>query len=209
MKESRYRPLQALLVFVVWLLVTSLFGKLWKSDAGLKSLFEIVEPGYLAAVVFLAAAIVVFGWRDLGLNPPRSRRSLLLLWFPAFALPWCFSPRFWSSGRRGSLRSAPFCSTLFSPGCPKSCLPRRALSGAAEPHFGVAGDPAEHRAVFAAGHLVNGFVFGSFRLAAVQALAAFMTGIAFMAMNAPVRFIRHGAPRALGFQSAGGQRQGA
>ena len=38
-------------------------------------------------------------------------------------------------------------------------------------------------ALFAAGHLVNGFVFGSFMLAGVQAVAAFMTGIAFMAIR--------------------------
>ena len=129
MTASRYRAIQALVVFVGWLLITSLFGKIWKASAGLSSLIHGVEPSYVAAIVFLAAAIAILGWRDLGLNRPQSTRSLLLLWFPGLyvlvflaalavvgypALPPCW--QFWSTPCSPASRARPVDSLTFS-GC--------------------------------------------------------------------------------------------
>src|SRR5579862_3811472 len=87
MAGSRYRLIQALLVFAGWMLITGLFNRLWewapvppvlKQSAG-----GLAAPNYVAAIVFLGAVIAGFRWRDIGLNAPRSPRSLLVLWFPA------------------------------------------------------------------------------------------------------------------------------
>jgi membrane protease YdiL (CAAX protease family) len=182
MLERHYRAVKALLVFVAWLLITSLFGKFWKSDPGLQSLFEFVEPGYVAAIVFLMATIALFRWHDLGLNPPPSTRSLLLLWFPGLYV-LVFLAALVVVGPPGPAALGAILGNAFLAGISEELACRGVLYQGLRSRLSVWPAILLSTALFAAGHLVNGFVFGSFTLAAVQALTAFMTGIAFMAIR--------------------------
>lgn len=182
MTASRYRALTALLVFVGWLAITSLFGKIWKSSAGLQSLIHDVEPGYVAAIVFLAVAIALFGWRDLGLNRPRSARSLLLLWFPGLYV-LVFLAALGVVGFPGLGATLAILVNAVLAGISEELACRGVLFQGLRSRVPLWPAILVSTALFAAGHLVNGFVFGSFVLAGVQALAAFMTGIAFMAIR--------------------------
>ena len=182
MTGSRYRAIHALLVFIGWLLITSLFGKIWKSSAGLQSLIHDVEPGYVAAIVFLLAAIAVFGWCDLGLNRPRSARSLLLLWFPGLYV-LVFLAALGVVGFPGLGATLAILVNAVLAGISEELACRGVLFQGLRSRVPLWPAILVSTALFAAGHLVNGFVFGSFLLAGVQAIAAFMTGIAFMAIR--------------------------
>ncbi len=83
---SRARPLVALLLLVLWLLVTALTGR---GPAPGEPLGALVTSGILWQVAFAAAFLVgataLLRWRGLGLGPPR-RGTLRLLWLPALYL---------------------------------------------------------------------------------------------------------------------------
>jgi hypothetical protein len=181
MSSSRYRAIQALVVFVGWLLITSLFGKIWKSSAGL-SLMHGIEPGYVAAIVFLVAAVAIFGWRDLGLNRPGSARSLLLLWFPSLYV-LVFLAALAVVGLPGLATLLAILVNAMLAGISEELACRGVLFQGLRSRLSLWPAMLVSTALFAAGHLVNGFVFGSFVLAGVQAVAAFMTGMAFMAIR--------------------------
>lgn len=181
MTASRYRAVYALLVFVGWLLITSLFGKIWKASAGL-SLIHGVEPAYVAAIVFLAVAIALFGWRDLGLNRPLSARSLLLLWFPGLYI-LVFLAALAVVGLPSLAATLAILINAILAGISEELACRGVLFQGLRSRVSLWPAILVSTALFAAGHLVNGFVFGSFLLAGVQAIAAFMTGIAFMAIR--------------------------
>lgn len=180
------RVVQALIVFAGWMLVTGLFGKLWEWAAlppvVKQSVSGLAAPNYIAAILFLAAAIAAFRWRDIGLNAPRAARSLLLLWFPGLYI-------------------VVFLGLLLFVGLPPlgavfPILVGTALAGVSEELAcrGVLYQGLRSRlsvwpalllstALFGAGHLLNGFVLGNFTVAGVQSIAAFMTGISFMAIR--------------------------
>jgi len=182
MTGSYRRALQALLVFAVWLAITSLFGKLWQSAPGLQALNHGVEPSFVAAIVFLVAALGISGWRDVGLNPPQSASSLRLLWFPGLYVA-AFFVLLAFVGLPAPAQTLTILVNAFLAGISEELACRGILFEGLRSRLAVWPAILVSTALFAAGHLVNGPAYGSFMLAGVQSLAAFMTGIVFMAIR--------------------------
>jgi membrane protease YdiL (CAAX protease family) len=186
MAGSRYRLVQALLVFAGWMLITGLFGRLWErvaippilkpSGSGL------APPNYLAAIVFLGVAIAVFRWWDVGLSAPRSLRSLLLLWFPGlYVVVFLGLVVFIGLPPVGTM--IPILVATALAGISEELACRGVLYQGLRSRLSVWPAILLSTALFGAGHLANGFVLGNFAIAGVQSIAAFMTGISFMAIR--------------------------
>ena len=180
----RYRPAIALAAFVGWVLITAFFDQLAGPAVGPQPLSETVsgtlQPGLAAAVVFLLAVVAVFRWRDVGFNPPRPH-SLRLLWFPAL-----YVLVFVALIAVGGLPSANtvliiLANTVFA-GVSEELACRGVLYSGLR-RFGVWPAILGSTLLFGAVHVLNGFSTGDFLASGVQAVAAFMTGIAFMAIR--------------------------
>lgn len=186
MAGSRYRPVLALLVFAGWMLITGLFGRLWEwapvPPALKQSVGGLAAPNYIAAIVFLGVVIAAFRWRDVGLNAPRSPRSLLLLWFPGIYVV-VFLGLLVVVGLPPLGAVLPVLIGTALAGISEELACRGMLYQGLRSRLPIWPAVLLSTALFGAGHLVNGFVLGNFAVAGVQSIAAFMTGISFMAIR--------------------------
>ena len=186
MAAGRNRVVPALLVFVGWLLVTGLFDRVWQAAGGQRSpglpMVSWAPPNYIAAIVFLGAAIVAFRWWDVGLKAPRSLRSLLLLWFPGlYVVVFLGILVFIGLPPAGTV--LPILVATALAGISEELACRGVLYQGLRSRLSVWPAILFSTALFGAGHLANGFVLGNFAIAGVQSIAAFMTGISFMAIR--------------------------
>lgn len=186
MAGSRNRLVQALLVFAGWMLITGLFGRLWEWAALPQVLKQsasgLAPPNYVAAIVFLAVTIAAFRWHDVGLNAPRSPRSLLLLWFPSiYVVVFLVLLGFVGLPPLGTM--LPILIGTALAGVSEELACRGVLYQGLRSRLSVGPAILLSTALFGAGHLLNGFVLGNFAVAGVQSIAAFMTGICFMAIR--------------------------
>jgi membrane protease YdiL (CAAX protease family) len=183
---SRHRALSALLVFAGWMLITAIFGALWSQlpvpPVLKQSVSGLAAPNYVAAILFLALAIAAFRWHDVGLNPPASPRSLLLLWFPGIYVV-VFLGLIAVVGLPPMRTLLPILVATILAGISEELACRGVLYRGLRSRLSVWPAIVVSTALFGAGHLVNGFVLGNFTVAGVQAVAAFMTGISFMAIR--------------------------
>jgi membrane protease YdiL (CAAX protease family) len=182
MTGNRVRVVQALLVFAGWVLVTGLADRAWTAVFGRPVLIGDVQSNYLVAVVFVGLAIAGFGWRDIGLNAPRSPRSLLMLWFPALYV-FAFFVILGVVGLppTGLLLSV-FLNTALA-GISEELACRGVLYQGLRSRLAVWPAALLSSGLFGACHLMNGFFIGNFTVAGAQAIAAFMTGMTFMAIR--------------------------
>jgi membrane protease YdiL (CAAX protease family) len=182
---ARYRPAIAFLVFVGWALVTAFFAPLGgatEPEPLNQSIAGSLQVNFLAAIVFLLAAVAIFRWLDVGLNAPRSARSLLVLWFPGlyillfvvlFAYAGLPPPR---------VVFVILFNTVFA-GISEELACRGVLYQGLHSRYPIWIAILASTVLFGAVHVLNGFVTGDFLTAGVQAIAAFLTGIAFMAIR--------------------------
>lgn len=136
----------------------------------------------LAALVFLSAVVAFYGWRqDVGLNPIRSTKRLLILWLPMLFIVGFFTLSF-------LLGFPPLKAFLFvgintlMVGIGEELAFRGILFSGARAAFRPIGAIAITSVIFGAVHVLNGFTTGDWVSAAVQATAAGMSGLLFVAI---------------------------
>ena len=175
----------ALGVFVIWMLVTAFSGGLFSEDeqASLDQLMSRgVVPQILLACVFITAASFLFPRRDVGLVAPVSGRSLLLTLPVAIYLALFFGLAVYLGLPSPKIVGIVVLNAILV-GISEELACRGILFQGFRARFRVW--PAIWRTslIFAAMHVLNGFVTGQFGIAAVQSLAAFCTGMLFMAIR--------------------------
>lgn len=174
----------ALAVFVGWVLIT-LFSMRWASDGTDKALVDTVSQGVswniVLAALFLAITAVVMKWRDLGFVAPASLSSLSILWFPALYL-LCFAAM-------ALVLGLPPMATVFFVflntivvGISEEFMFRGILFRAWRSRLSIWPAIIITTVMFGGVHVMNVFVTGQFGEAGLQAIAAALSGFAFMAL---------------------------
>lgn len=183
---GRYRAMVAVAVFVAWLLITVFAGRIWLPVHGHEPLTSgiarSVEPALIAAVLFLFVVIWAFRWRDVGLNPPRAAGTMRLLVFPALYIVGFVALGAASGLPSGTVLLIILANTLLV-GVSEEQACRGILYQGLRSQLSLWSAILGSSVLFGAAHLFNGFTTGDFGAAATQALTAFMTGIAFMAIR--------------------------
>ncbi len=172
-------------VFLGWMLITSFSGALF-SDGETASLDQLmsrgVVPQILAATVFIVAASFLFPRRDVGLVAPASARSLLLTLPVAIYLALFFGMALYVGLPAPKIVGIVVVNAVLV-GISEELACRGVLFQGFRARFRVWPAIWLTSLIFAALHVLNGFVIGNFGIAAVQALAAFCTGMLFMAIR--------------------------
>lgn len=185
MRPGHARTLVTLGVFVVWVAVTVGGPRLWQTARAHRPLDQsvagAVQPALALAAFLLLVAIAAFRWRDVGLVAPRPR-SWRALWFPLIYVAFFVL--------------AAFAAGLPPPHVVLIILANTVLVGISEElacrgvlYGGLRASLAPWPAIlvttllFGGVHVFNGFATGDFYAAAIQAVTAFMTGIAFLGIR--------------------------
>ncbi|RYD89035.1 MAG: CPBP family intramembrane metalloprotease [Sphingobacteriales bacterium] len=186
MRSNRYRAALSLLVFLGWILITAFLPRLWEPVHVTQSLNITVAThfsvGIAAAIAFLLAAIAVFGWNDIGFNRPRSLASLGLLWFPAVYIG-LFAVLGLAQGPPPIGNALIILINTAMVGISEEVACRGILFQGLRSRFSLRGAILGSTLLFGAVHIFNGFSTGDFASASLQAVTAFMTGIAFMGIR--------------------------
>jgi len=174
----------ALLTYVAWALVT-VFGMRWASDGSKKPLLEGVTHGIswnlVMAIAVLAVATAVMRWRDLKFVAPRPRLSLGILWFPALYLAvFALLPALLGLPPAGTLLFIAINTALV--GLSEEWMFRGVLFQGLRSRLALWPAMLLTSALFGAVHVLNVFVTGQLLEAAVQAVAAFLSGLLLMAL---------------------------
>lgn len=175
----------SLVILVVYLAIIMVAPKI-QLGSGDRSLAEMVSQqisyGLVVAIFFLFGIVAFFGWRpDVGIKPLRSRKSLLILW-----LPLIFIFAFFLVGLAVGLPTIPVLffigtNTLLV-GITEELAFRGILFSGARSVFRPIGAIAFTSMIFGAVHALNGFETGDWFAAGVQAIAAGMSGLLFIAI---------------------------
>lgn len=177
---------KALLTLLAWLAATIVVGSLLRQEgAGLVEIVGLLSTGIawnvLAGIAVLTAATRAFGWRDLGFGPPDSRALARLIWFPLLTLL-----PFYAIGL--ALGLPPGRAMLFLAinttlvALSEEWMFRGVLFQALRSRLRIWPAVALTSVLFGAIHVLNAFALGDLSLAAVQALAAMMTGLLLIAL---------------------------
>lgn len=173
----------SLAAFVGWLLITVVGGQIHTGEA---PLLEAVTRGlgwpFLLAALFLLALVIWQQWRDVGLNQLPSGRSLLLTWLPmlyivvglglgvVFGLP-----------PAGVLLWILF--NTFLVGLSEELMFRGVLLQAFRRTVSIWPAVALTTLAFGAIHILNVFMTGDLSRASIQAAAAALSGLLFIALR--------------------------
>jgi membrane protease YdiL (CAAX protease family) len=173
----------SLAAFVGWLLITVVGGRIHTGEA---PLLQAVTSGlgwpFLTAALFLLALIVWQQWRDVGLNRLPTGRSLLLAWLPmlyvaaglglsaVFGLP-----------PAGVLAWILF--NTFLVGLSEELMFRGVLLQAFRRTVSIWPAVWLTTLAFGAIHVLNVFMTGELRAALIQASAAALSGLLFIALR--------------------------
>jgi membrane protease YdiL (CAAX protease family) len=174
----------ALAIFIVWAAIT--MGLDVMQAGGAISLDALVSQriviGLVIAPAFLIAAVAWLRWDGLGLAPPKPRRALLLLWLPLLYIALILA----SVALRGFPSAATiafvFVNTLLV-GISEELMFRGIL------FRGALSRMTRWKAIwlscflFGLVHALNVLITGDLAAALLQALAAFMSGVLFMALR--------------------------
>jgi membrane protease YdiL (CAAX protease family) len=185
LKTGKARLALALGVFVIWMLITGFTGRLFSGGepASLDQLMsQGVVPQVLLACVFVVAASFLFPRSDIGLVAPVSRRSLLLTLPVAVYLALFFGMAFYLGLPSPRIVGFVVVNALLV-GVSEELACRGVLFQGFRSRFRVWPAIWLTSLIFAAMHVLNGFVTGQFGIAAIQSLAAFCTGMLFMAIR--------------------------
>lgn len=172
-------------MFAIWLLIT-VFGTRLIEPAQQQELSDMVAariaPGFVMAVAFLSLMVWVLKWRDLGLNAPTNDRWLRLCW-----LPGLFIIAFAALSLLFGLPPAHVLLFVFINTCLVGISEELACRGFLLQGLRSAMSlwPAIILAalLFGGMHIFNGFLTGNFGAAALQSVAAAMSGTLFIALR--------------------------
>lgn len=185
MNTGRTRALTALAVFAGWVLVTVFFARIWGGDLVPQSINESIsgslQPGILAAGIFLIVCVVALRWGDVGFTSPHAH-SLRVLWFPALYVI-AFSVLAIAVGLPPPDVTLLILANTLLAGFSEEVACRGVLFSGLRHWMSIWPAMLLSTLLFGAAHILNGIATGSFLLAGIQAVAAFMTGMAFMAIR--------------------------
>jgi len=173
----------SLAAFVGWLLITLVGGRL---HTGAGPLLEAVTRGlgwpFLLAALFLLALVTWQQWHDVGLNRLPSGRSLLLAWLPALYIVA-------GLGLSAAIGLPPVGVLLwillntFLVGLSEELMFRGVLLQAFRRTVSIWPAVALTTLAFGAIHILNVFMTGELRAAVIQAAAAALSGLLFIALR--------------------------
>jgi membrane protease YdiL (CAAX protease family) len=170
----------ALAVYVGWVLLT-LFGMRWAGDGSKKPLLDTVSHGVgwnlAMAVALLAAATLAMRWRDLKFVAPRPVGSLRILWFPSLYL-LLFAVLSVVLGLPPAATVGFVLLNTLLVGLSEEWMFRGVLFQALRSRLAMWPSILLMSAMFGAVHVLNVFVTGQLFDAVVQAMAAFLSGVA-------------------------------
>jgi len=174
----------ALLTYVGWTLLT-LFGMRWASDGSKRPLIETVEHGIswnlAMAVGLLAVVSVAMRWRDMKFVAPRPASQLRILWFPALYLAFfALLPALLGLPPAGTLLFLGLNTVLI--GVSEEWMFRGVLFQGLRSRLPLWPAILCTSVLFGAVHVLNVFTTGRLLEAAVQAVAAFMSGMLLIAL---------------------------
>ncbi len=175
---------QALAVYAGWVLLT-LFGMRWASDGSKKPLVETISHGIawnlVMAISLLAVATLAMGWRDLKFVAPRPLGSLKILWFPSLYLA-LFALLVVTLGAPPAHTVLFVALNTWLVGLSEEWMFRGVLFQALRSRFAMWPSILLMSVLFGAVHVLNVFVTGHLFEAAVQAVAAFLSGLVLVAL---------------------------
>lgn len=179
------KPFVAVAIFVVWAAITAFSSRLWSAVDGPRPIAEsvgaAVQPSLALALLFLIATLPLLRWRGIGFNPPRAG-TLKRVWFPALYVVGFV-------GLLGVTGFPPLRTTmiLFANtmlvGVSEELAARGILYRGLRDRLTLWPAAILSSLLFGAVHVVNGFSTGDFASAGVQAITAFMTGMAFLGIR--------------------------
>lgn len=174
------------LVILIGYLAIIMIGAKIEVGSGTASQAEMVSRqisiSLVIGFVFLAGVVAFFGWRsETGLTPIRSTKSLLILWLPALFILGFFSVALLLG--LPTLQAFIFVgvNTLLV-GISEELAFRGILFSGARSAFRPIGAIAFTSIIFGAVHVLNGITTGDWVAAAMQATAAAMSGLLFIAI---------------------------
>ena len=177
------RLLASFIVFFVWGAITLFGGRLFAPPG--RSMFDIVSEGVvwniLAAAVFVLAAARFLQWRDLKLGAPTPLASVKLAWFPLLFLAVLFSLALAKGLPPPRALTYIFINTLVV-GVSEEAMCRGVLFQGLRSTFRLWPSIVITSLLFGALHVLNVFVTGRLAFAAVQAVAAAMSGVMLVAL---------------------------
>ncbi|QHL90501.1 CPBP family intramembrane metalloprotease [Sphingomonas changnyeongensis] len=177
-------------IVAAWLAIT--LGVPRFQLTGEMSLQELVTRdvawGVAAAALFLIVAVRLAGWRDLGFRAPRPRGWWRLLWMPALYLAGLA----FLGGTTGRLEPFAVVMVLINTalvGFSEELAFRGILWGGARRALAFWPGFLLVSALFGSVHVLNAVLTGELAAAGVQALNAFMSGAAYLAIRIRTRSI--------------------
>ena len=171
-----------LAVYFLWILVT-LVGAKWLLGGEEAGLDELVKNGigwqFVAAVGLLLIAITVFKWRDMRFGAPHS--LLKVMWFPSLIL-LAISLPILSTGLPAAKVICFVAFNTFLVGVSEEVMFRGLLFRALLENSKVWTAIILTTVLFGSVHALNGFTTGEWGQALLQAIAAGMSGLIFIAI---------------------------
>lgn len=185
--STRLRTALSLVIFAGWIAITVFSGDFVGGGARTPQPLNVpisqsVQMNLLAAVVFLVVAIVALGWWDIGLGAPRSWRSLRVLWFPGLYLLAFLGLAIFAGFPPPSVLLVIAANTALA-GLSEEVACRGVLYKGLRHSLPVWPSILLSTLLFGAVHILNGLATGDFLASSIQAVTAFMTGIAFMGIR--------------------------
>lgn len=172
----------SLVVYVLWIIIT-LAGAKWLLGGEEAGLNELVKNGvgwqFVGAVALLFAAIAAFKWRDMKFGAPHS--LLKVMWFPMLVLLAISSLALTTGMPEGKVVFFVAFNT-FLVGVSEEVMFRGVLFRALLENSKVWTSIIITTILFGAVHVLNGFTTGEWGMAILQAFAAGMSGLIFIAI---------------------------
>lgn len=182
--EPRYRLPITLTVFVIWIAIVAVAAHFMV--AGQTSAVEFVSHGIAWPIVLAAAFLLVvvwlMGWRDVGFEPFRILPTLRLIWLPAiYFVVYATVLAYLGLPPAASLLFI-VVNTVFV-GLSEELMFRGILFAGLRSRFALHPSIWISCVLFGLVHVLNSIQTGQLTVAALQAVAAFMTGAMLMAIR--------------------------
>ncbi len=141
-----------------------------------------ISPAHVIAVVYLLAFVLIAGWRkETGLKMPRPETNWLILWLPILFICLFFSLGLVLGFRSGPALVYAIVNTI-AVGIGEELAFRGVIFAGAREQFNNWGSIFFTSVIFGAVHVLNGLGTGDYLAASVQAVAAMMSGLLFLAL---------------------------
>lgn len=189
--DARFsRLIVAALTVAVWATIT--LGSTMLVTSSTISLQDLITSGLAwgvaTAALFLVVVIWIAGWRDMGFRKPQPMSSLRLLWLPALYLI-ALGAVGALTGKLGLAAVLMVAINTALVGFSEELAFRGVLWGAARKALSFWPGFLLVSAAFGSVHIFNALITGEMQAAGVQALNAFMSGAAYLAIRIRTRSI--------------------